>query len=541
MINTDKLEMINTNLFQKKKNNQNYSYRNQGKSNTSFNIKIHNFLISILNTHSLLLSATDNNNATIPNKILKINAQSLNFGLFVYKGTIIAAPNHPAERLTNRSDNTCSQTVIYPLYHNWQKGFIRITKKSLITMLAAWLVIVSSGLLYMFGPWVKEAKAAWFNDNWAYRTPLNFTHNADVSDTKVKFDIDTASLTTDKLQADCGDSRFTDINGNLLRYFIDEAGGACDGVSTDYYVLIPTIVNGSNTIFHYYGNPSASNGTEAAQFSEATTTPSGAISGGTEEIGPGPALYWRLNDAQGITVQDASTNNLDGTLNNTPTWTTEDMCIFGKCLYFDGANDENVSKSDDPLLDFAAADNFSVHAWVKRNGASSANNFILTKAASGYTGYKLYQDASGDYCFDVSDGTNTDTACTSAVEFDDNSWHYVVGTKQGTTAIKLYVDGKERASDASIAATGTLANTGTFYVGVDLDGTSNEWLGFIDEVKVYRYARSAAQVKVDYNNGAEVLGVLSPQGDILSNGLVGFWKMDETSGNMSDSSGNGTS
>jgi len=550
MINTDKLEMINTNLFQKKKNNQNYSYRNQGKSNTSFNIKIHNFLISILNTHSLLLSATDNNNATIPNKILKINAQSLNFGLFVYKGTIIAAPNHPAERLTNRSDNTCSQTVIYPLYHNWQKGFIRITKKSLITMLAAWLVIVSSGLLYMFGPWVKEAKAAWFNDNWAYRTPLNFTHNADVSDTKVKFDIDTASLTTDKLQADCGDSRFTDINGNLLRYFIDEAGGACDGVSTDYYVLIPTIVNGSNTIFHYYGNPSASNGTEAAQFSEATTTPSGAISGGSEEKGPGPSVYWKFDEGYGTTsTSDQTLNNLDGTLNNTPTWQTEDQCIAEKCLFFNGTTDMNVSKSDDPLLDFVAADNFTIQAWVKRNGASSANNFILTKAASGYTGYKLYQDASGDYCFDVSDGTNTDTACTSAVEFDDDQWHYVVGTKQGTTAIKLYVDGKERASDASIAATGTLANTGTFYVGVDLDGTSNEWLGFIDEVKVYRdnAVRTAAQIAADFNSRGTSKGVGEALGantqnnpDAFSDGLVGYWKEDETStaASATDSSGN---
>lgn len=97
-------------LFEEKKNSQKNGYRNQGKNNTSFDIKIYNLLISILNTHNLLLKTTDINNATIPNKILKVNAQALNFGLFVYSGTIIAAPNQPAERLIKRSERTPNQT-----------------------------------------------------------------------------------------------------------------------------------------------------------------------------------------------------------------------------------------------------------------------------------------------------------------------------------------------------------------------------------------------------------------------------------------------
>jgi len=282
----------------------------------------------------------------------------------------------------------------------------------------------------------------------------------------------------------------------------------------------------------------------------ATIVPSTSFA--TEEQGPGPVAYWKFDDGQGSTTQDSSQNNLDGTLNNTPTWQTEDFCISGKCLYFDGTNNENVSKSDDSKLDFAAADNFTVSAWAKRNGASSANNFIITKAQAGYTGYKLYQDASGDYCFDVSDGTNTDTACTSAVEFDDDKWHLVQGVKSGTTSITLYVDGNQRAQDASIAATGTLANTGTFYVGVDLDGTSNEWLGFMDDAKVYPFARTAAQILQDYNSGlanagtkqgtSAVLGA-SPE-KWLSDGLVGYWRMndagvDAEGETITDSSGNG--
>ncbi len=425
-----------------------------------------------------------------------------------------------------------------------QQGFIRITKKTLITTLGVWIVIVSSGLLYLFGPWTQTTEAAWFNDDWGFRETAKFSGS--LNNEKVLIDIDTATLiTAGKMQADCGDARFTSYAGDILEYYLDAAGGACNTNSTDFYVLIPTNFGSAATIYFYYGNSIAENGTEGANFTQSTDA--STITLGSEESAPSPILYWKFDDATDTNAEDATANALDGTLNNTPTWKTEDMCVAVKCLSFDGANNENVSKADNALLDFIAADKFTVSAWVKRTGASSAINYILTKAQSGYTGYKLYQDASGDYCFDVSDGTNTDTACTSAVEFDDDQWHFVAGVKDGTSSITLYVDGKSRATDASIAATGTLANTGTFYTGVDLDGTSNEWLGFIDEVKVFRdqTARTAAQVAADFNARSNPEGVAIATANaqnspaVLANGLVGFWKMDELSGDAADSSGNG--
>ena len=68
--------------------------------------------------------------------------------------------------------------------------------------------------------------------------------------------------------------------------------------------------------------------------------------------------------------------------------------------------------------------------------------------------------------------------------------------------------------------------------------------GFFDEVRLYSYARSADQAKTDYNSrgalqASEVLGTNTQnQPSALSNGLVGYWKMDETATPSSDSSGN---
>src|SRR3989338_772933 len=131
----------------------------------------------------------------------------------------------------------------------------------------------------------KESEAGWYDDNWLYRVSLSIgnTGAAD-SNKKVKLDIDTATLiTAGKMQSDCGDSRFTDATGKLLKYYIDTSGGACNGASTDYYVLMESIPVGGSIIYHYYGNTNASNGTEGAQFSESTFTPNSGPTAATEE------------------------------------------------------------------------------------------------------------------------------------------------------------------------------------------------------------------------------------------------------------------
>ncbi|MEI6532231.1 MAG: DUF2341 domain-containing protein [Candidatus Roizmanbacteria bacterium] len=68
------------------------------------------------------------------------------------------------------------------------------------------------------------------------------------------------------------------------------------------------------------------------------------------------------------------------------------------------------------------------------------------------------------------------------------------------------------------------------------------WSGYIDEVKVYPYALSSNQVKMNYIAKQSIEGVTTNMGgakqNTLSNGQIGYWKLDESSGNVSDSSGN---
>ncbi len=148
-----------------------------------------------------------------------------------------------------------------------QRGFIKLSKRILISYLIGFVAFSSIAGLFLFNPFgTKETQAAWFNDNWAYRKTITFTSSAAATNTIIKLDIDTTDA-PDKIQADCGDIRFTDPSGKILRYYLDSTGGACDTSSTDFYIQLPTLVNGSNLIYMYYGNPSVSNGTETSKLS----------------------------------------------------------------------------------------------------------------------------------------------------------------------------------------------------------------------------------------------------------------------------------
>jgi len=225
------------------------------------------------------------------------------------------------------------------------------------------------------------------------------------------------------------------------------------------------------------------------------------------EAGDKPVAHWKFDEGQGSTAYDsmASYHGALGTGSSSPTWVTEDMCVSEKCLRFDGSND---------YVDIGVASNSvkTLSFWVR---ASSATEYMI--------------DLNGSSYVSMSDGALNATGFSSPSIFVDgiesdsispNAWHHVA----------IITDTGINASDFEL---GRLEGTG--YLN-----------GFIDELKVYDYSRTADQIRADYNarggsRGTNAqFGYPSDQsGTNLSQGLVGYWKMDETSGDISDSSGNG--
>jgi hypothetical protein len=261
-----------------------------------------------------------------------------------------------------------------------------------------------------------------------------------------------------------------------------------------------------------------------------------------------PALadaFFGFNEGYGETVTD-SANALTGTISGA-SWKPEEFCFFGKCLYFNGV-DNFISFGDDTDLDFTATDNFTISFWFRTPTITTGTRVIVAKyngSTGSDGGYKIYMNSDGQICFGVDDDNSwgpDDSAC-STKRYDTSSWHYVSAVKTGTTRIELYIDAVQVAIDESLSATGTLVNTDAFYIGIDGDGASNPYLGYIDELKVSRKAKTTTEINADLITGSTADGTTASFGiqdqSIISDGLVGYWKMDESSGNALDSSGNG--
>ncbi len=257
-----------------------------------------------------------------------------------------------------------------------------------------------------------------------------------------------------------------------------------------------------------------------------------------------PESHWKFDEGYGTTAYDQSTNGLNGSLgigNTAPTWQQEDMCVDGKCLYFDGSND-TVTVSDNDQLDFGTTGDFSLFTWVR--GSDSDGGVITKREPSTLEGYRIYVYNGKPYS--VVDTTVTNCVQSESVAaINDNQWHHVGFVADRDSNVKFYTDGELVDTCSSATNDGTVSNDEDFKIGVDRNG-STYWDGSIDEPKIYSYARSADEVKADYYDGAVKIGEVDPN-EALSEGLVGYWKMDETSANTCtggvndscDSSGNG--
>jgi hypothetical protein len=103
-----------------------------------------------------------------------------------------------------------------------------------------------------------------------------------------------------------------------------------------------------------------------------------------------------------------------------------------------------------------------------------------------------------------------------------DEWYHAAATYDGTT-IRLYVNGQEKGSEKVLLNTAALTST----IG-RLDREGSYFDGIIDDVRIYNRALSDEQVKALYQSGA------------VTEGLVGWWKLDEPEGTAAaDSSGSG--
>ncbi|KKU64233.1 MAG: Peptidase M10A and M12B matrixin and adamalysin, partial [Candidatus Woesebacteria bacterium GW2011_GWC2_47_16] len=403
--------------------------------------------------------------------------------------------------------------------------------------LSSSIIVVVVLVLFIGG---KNALAAWFDEAWAFRRRIPVTNNT-TAETNVYItiaNVDTSD--TAKFQADCGDIRFTKENGQLLDYYIVSG---CGTATTTLHVQFDTLIAGLQDIYMYYGNPSAANGFAGSDFStQASNYSVGSLA--TEEKSPGPVAYWKFDEGYGAVANNSTAQTgINGTITGA-TWQTEDKCINGKCLYFTSTNNVSVPDAPNNSLDFGT-DSFTISAWVRTGNSAENKNLIRKGAGAGLSGWR-FGLSNGVPHFLIGGPSNFTENTLGSTSIADNKWHQlIIVYNRGGNAVG-YVDGKQVGTRDISAVTGVVDNSSAITIG----NTFATFTGFLDDIRMYNYARSAAQIKADYasrgssKGGAAVLGGDSDKW--LSDGLVGYWKMDEaswtndcTATSVTDSSGNG--
>ena len=405
--------------------------------------------------------------------------------------------------------------------------------KYILFVVLVFIFVVSA--YFVFFSDNKIAKADWWNDSWIYRKSVQVTNNtSEESNVYISLTIDTSATST--IQSDCGDLRFTRANGEVLDYYLVSG---CETASTVVHVNFAVFASGEQAIYYYYGNESAENGFKASDFStEASNYTIGSV--GSEETGPGPVGYWSFDEGYGTIAHDGTSGNYDGTITGAE-WKNEEECVSGKCLYFDGVDLTRVeADAPDNMEEFTAC------AWMKANSLINADEDTYITVVE--KKWVLHFNNSGQLDFYVQTSSSYPSV-NGSENLVINQWYYVCGVYYGIGIYpKMFVNGIDKSTNQTSGG-GTQNDDSNTEVSVGGSEYSNNFNGYIDEVKIYPYARSADQIKQDYAQGLAGQGsahsasvYLGSKSDSwMSDGLVGYWKMDETATTSGaiDSSGNG--
>ncbi len=247
-----------------------------------------------------------------------------------------------------------------------------------------------------------------------------------------------------------------------------------------------------------------------------TTSLDYCIPGDTSHCDP-PIAEWKFEENIGSTAFDTSGNNRHGNFgigNSSPFWTTGHN---GAAVQFDGG-DSNYIRAISSMSNFIGNNtSFTAHVWFKPNTKSAS---LLGSGVSGGSSVSILNvNDNGTVGYTLQNGNGGWESASTSINF--GQWYYASFVFDTTTSTgSLFLNGIYIDSD--------YFENGLRNWAYELNIGNNVWEnnsynGTIDDVRIYNYARTPAQIAYDYNHGAP----------------IAHWKADECQGTtIHDSSGN---
>ena len=204
----------------------------------------------------------------------------------------------------------------------------------------------------------------------------------------------------------------------------------------------------------------------------------------------GLAAAYGFDEGTGTTTADRSGNSNTGTLSNA-TWSTAGK--FGNALFFNGTS-ARVNVPDSNSLDLTSA--MTLEAWVRPSITNASYRTVVLKEQTSNLAYSLYS---------TTDTNRPDTEAIIGGAFEvvtapsalpAGTWSHLAATYDGSQ-LRLFINGTQV---AQTAASGSIAtSTAPLRIGGNVVWGGESFNGWIDEVRVYGRALTAAEIQDDMN------------------------------------------
>jgi hypothetical protein len=220
--------------------------------------------------------------------------------------------------------------------------------------------------------------------------------------------------------------------------------------------------------------------------------------------------YWPLNEGQGTIAYDQSGYGNNGSWSGAQAGTSG-YYSAGKVGAWAGAfNLGNAYIAGPAVSGLDGFSSFTLSAWI--NQSSSNESFFVSKKNNGYLApYELFVNANGSIqlianTLPNSNGHYAAATTNSSGLITYGVWHHVVATFNGSSNMNIYVDGTLASSTISLTGspfTSVFSGTAPILIGAystyGLDGTTYNFNGLIDDVRIYNRVLSATEIQQIYN------------------------------------------
>ncbi|MHC4476697.1 MAG: LamG domain-containing protein [Planctomycetota bacterium] len=215
---------------------------------------------------------------------------------------------------------------------------------------------------------------------------------------------------------------------------------------------------------------------------------------------PGPVGHWEFEEGGGSSVGDSSGYGNDGTAEGAYSWV--DGRIGNYAMAFDGGR---VLVPDAPEL--RPAGEITAAAWIYYSAAASYSARVVAKGADegNRENFAMQVTSEDEFSWFVRDTNTTLHGADGEDKLAHNEWIHVAGTYDGN-AVTCYINGQV-SSSSTVGAITLLQDTNDLAIANRADANDRSFIGTVDDVQIYNYALSTAQVAYLVTQGTGYLAL----------------------------------